>query len=393
MTRSDKWPLTRRQAIAGGLAASTAMIAGGKAAALAAEPDTVRVYGVSTMALNDWSPFTAATGLKMQFTPTNADPGVYMHEIAENGVGNTNDIFIFVGNTPRVLGPAGYYAPIGDKVRKMPIWQSIPDSFKTTPNSVHDGIVYGVPVINNADSFAFWAADLGITDPTAQLTWDLVFESEKTRGKVALENNYVSSLEHMAEWLKLTGKAKIVDAGDLTPKEAKLVADYGISRKRAGQFKTYFTTFDEQVDLLARKEVLALNCWEPAVKVVNKQLGKESVYYAYCNYSYKWGDSAYVSPAALRAGRWDIIARTLSFFLGQGGAYRALQARDKGYGGPHMELALDYARENHWSAAEIATIEAVAKKIKKKYALPFTGITVPKNAAVMQEQWQRFMAA
>jgi putative spermidine/putrescine transport system substrate-binding protein len=387
-------PLTRRQAIVGGVAASVATMAGVRGPALAAAaPDTIRIYGVSTMALKDWSVFTKATGLKVEFNPTGAEPGAYMREISANQIGDNTDIFIFVGNTPSVLGPGGFYANLGDKLPSLEIWKTIPDTLKTGPNNVENGVTYGVPVINNADSFGFWAEDLGIANPTERQSWELMFESEKTKGKVALENYSVSSLTHFAAWVKLKGIGKVDDPADLTPDEAKLVVDYAISRKKAGQFKTFFTTFDEQVDLLQRKEILALNCWEPCVKEVNKNLGKEGVYYAYAEYHYKWGDSAYVSPAALKAGRWDVISKALSFFMGEGGIYRALQARDRGYGGPHMELAEKYAQEANWPPADIAAIEAVTKKIDRKYALPFFGKTVPKNAAVMEEQWQRFVAA
>jgi putative spermidine/putrescine transport system substrate-binding protein len=393
MARNIGGPLTRRQAIVGGATASVAAMTRIGGPALAAADDTIRIYGVSTMALKDWSVFTKATGLKVDFNPTGAEPGAYMREISANQIGDNTDIFIFVGNTPSVLGPGGFYADLGDKLPSLEIWKTIPDTLKTGPNNVANGVTYGVPVINNADSFGFWAEDLGIANPTEKQSWELMFESEKTKGKVALENYSVSSLTHFAAWVKLKGLGKVDDPADLTPDEAKLVADYAISRKKAGQFKTFFTTFDEQVDLLQRKEVLALNCWEPCVKEVNKNLGKEGVYYAYAEYHYKWGDSAYVSPAALKAGRWDIVAKSLSFFIREGGAYRALQARDRGYGGPHMELAKQYAEENQWPAADIAAIEAVSKKIERKYALPFFGKTVPKNAAVMEEQWQRFVAA
>lgn len=108
MTHGSGWPLTRRQAIVGGGAASVAAMAGIRGPALAAAPDTIRIYGVSTMALKDWSVFTKATSLKVEFNPTGAEPGAYMREISANQIGDNTDIFIFVGNTPSVLGPGGF---------------------------------------------------------------------------------------------------------------------------------------------------------------------------------------------------------------------------------------------------------------------------------------------
>ena len=50
-----------------------------------------------------------------------------------------------------------------------------------------DGIQYGVPVIGNADSFGYFPAKVGANpDGNDELSWSLMFDSDKTRGRVAL---------------------------------------------------------------------------------------------------------------------------------------------------------------------------------------------------------------
>ena len=52
----------------------------------------------------------------------------------------------------------------------------------------------------------------------------------------------------------------------MTRDEAKVVVDYLIERKKAGQFRTLHSAFEEQVQLLTNKEVVIINCWEPATR-------------------------------------------------------------------------------------------------------------------------------
>lgn len=388
----EVWTPSRRHLLAGSGALLASSMFGGTGKA--AEPDTVRIYGISSMALKDWTPFTDLTGLKMEYTPVTYDTGTFVREILGNDVGSITDIFIFTGNTPRILAPAGAYIPIDVDDPRIALWKRIPDTYKLTADCTYDGKVYGVPIVNNADSFGFWPSELGIADPTTPLSWELMFESEKTKGRVALDKSFTYSMSVMAQWVKQSGQAKINNPADLTPEEAKAVADYGISRKRAGQFRTFFSSLDEQVDLLARKEVIVLNCWEPCIKEVNNLVGPNSVFYAYSDYYYQWGDAAYVSPSVAENDRWNIVFKALNFFMGAGGAYRALQAVERGYGGPNMDLAIDYAREKGWSAERIAELEAVGAKVEAKFKIPdFWGQSSPSNADVMEEEWQRFLNA
>jgi putative spermidine/putrescine transport system substrate-binding protein len=94
----------------------------------------------------------------------------------------------------------------------------------------------------------------------------------------------------------------------MTGAEAKQVADFLIDRKRAGQFRTLHTAFEEQIQLLVNKEVDVINCWEPATREANLQLGPGTVVYAYTEEGYfKWGHGAYVASQALQRDNLDDI--------------------------------------------------------------------------------------
>ena len=81
----------------------------------------------------------------------------------------------------------------------------------------------------------------------------------------------------------------------------------------------------------------------------------------------------------------------LNYFLD--GEYRAMQARDRGYAGPNMDLGVAFAEANGWSAEEIAALKATEAKVSRKFAKPYVSTTTPSNADAMEEEWQRFLNA
>jgi len=58
------------------------------------------------------------------------------------------------------------------------------------------------------------------------------------------------------------------DKGNMTPEEIDKTVDILIESKRAGQFRAFWTTFDESVNLMASGEVVIQSMWSPAVTAV-----------------------------------------------------------------------------------------------------------------------------
>jgi hypothetical protein len=128
------------------------------------------------------------------------------------------------------------------------------------------------------------------------------------------------------------------------------------------------------------------------VREANLVLGPDATRYSYTEEGYfKWGHGAFIASQAVDRGNLDAIYKVLNYFLG--GEYRALQARDRGYAGPNMDLGVAYAEENGWTAEEIAALKATEEKVNKKFAKPYVSTTTPTNAGAMEEEWQRFLNA
>ncbi len=387
--------LTRRGMLMG-MSAMAGLVAANGIPGMASAQDMplVKIYGVPTAALKDWAPMEKSIGVKAELSGSSNDVGVFMRDVMGAKMGDTVDMFIFESGTEDILGPQGFYAPLDEKNAELTLWDRTSDDWKRSPVvQDREGKQWGVPVIGNADSFGYFPEKLGVApDSEEELSWELMFEDEKTRGRVAYGNAYTYSMGPAALYLQAKGAAKFENIADLTPEEAKLVADFLIERKKAGQFRTLYGAFEEQIQLLTNKEVDVINCWEPAVREANLVLGPNATRYAYTKEGYfKWGHGAYVSAQAPDRGNLDAIYKVLNYFLG--GEYRALQARDRGYAGPNMDLGVEYAEKNGWTAEEVAALKATEAKVNKKFAKPYVSTTTPDNAGAMEEEWQRFMNA
>jgi spermidine/putrescine-binding protein len=191
--------------------------------------------------------------------------------------------------------------------------------------------------------------------------------------------------------LKANNLATIGNPSNMTPSEAKATVDFLIERKKAGQFRTLWRTWEESVDLLAGGEVVIENAWEPAVKELRAR-GKD-VRYAVTKEDYnKWMIGAYIPVRAKERAALGKIYRAIDGFLG--GAYGARIAILRGYATGSPELALEYANQHGWSAEKIAAIQANIEKVNKKFAAEWYWENAdPDHAREIEAEWQRFIEA
>ncbi len=370
--------------VAGGPGASSAQAAG--------EP--VRAYGVTTAQLKDWGLMEKSLGIKMEFIGTDNSVGVFLRDVVASRLGDKVDLFIFESGTEDILGPQGIYLKIDEKHPELKLWDRTSDDWKRSAVvTSKDGGQYGIPVIGNADSFGYFPEKLGVSaDGQDDISWEMFFESEVTRGRVAYDQTWTYSLPVAALFLKHHGRVRIDNVVDMKKEEVRQVVDYLVERKKAGQFRTLHSAFEEQIQLLSNQEVDIINCWEPATREANNVLGPNTVFYAYTEEGYfKWGHGAYIASQAADRNNMDNIYKVLNYFLD--GEYRAHQARDRGYAGPNLDLGVAYARENGWSQADIDSLTANQVKIERKFAKPFVSTTTPENSSVMEDEWQRFLNA
>ena len=352
-----------------------------------ADENTIRIIGPNVIALEDWTAFTAETGLTVEWKGIASDPGVFLKEAIADEAGEDFDMFCFDGGVEDRLVPEGLILPIDEGAMKR--WEGVPDNVKRSPLlRTKDGTQYGVPIVFNADSFAYFP---DLIDREEPLTYDLLFDSELTMGKVSLEDTWLTTFAMAGMYLKHHGLATIDQPSNMTLEEAKTTADFLIERKNAGQFRSLWGTWEESIDLMANGEVIVQNCWEPAVKALQRQ--GHNVRYAYTVEGYnKWMLGAYIPSQAAERGNLEKIYRAIDGFLG--GAYSAQIAVLRGYVTGNPQLGLEYAKSENWEADKIQSIEDNLEKIQKKFvAEQFWQNAAPDNMQSIESEWERFVQA
>ena len=128
------------------------------------------------------------------------------------------------------------------------------------------GLATIMPTIYNADTLGI-RPDL-IGRPIE--SWAELFNPE-FKGKTALVNIPGIGIMDAAMALEAAGEITYGDKGNMTRDEIDFTINRLIELKRAGQFRAFWGTFDESVNLMAAGEVVIQSMWSPAVTAVKSR--------------------------------------------------------------------------------------------------------------------------
>lgn len=336
----------------------------------------------------DWSRYTKASGYNVNVVAIGNAPSAIVNQMVVGGGTRTFSIINIVGGMQEPLAQEGLIRELDTS--RMPNWEKntyISEFLgKGTPGYrfiTYDDKVYGVPSVLQADSFAY------IPEITGELDSYAALFDPKFRGYVALEDNFTTSAQKTALYLKKNNMAEIADPSDMTESEIDTVSKFLIEKKKEGQFRVIWSSFEQAVNLLVNREIHVMDCWEPMVIAANQK--KPGVVYAKPREGYLlWAMNAYLvnNPDHSEA---DITAayELLNFLLGPW--YGAVITERNGY--LTNPQALTYAEQNP-SEFNVETIRRVNETVKSKFEVGGTWQTRwPKNIAYYEEAWQRFMSA
>jgi putative spermidine/putrescine transport system substrate-binding protein len=120
-----------------------------------------------------------------------------------------------------------------------------------------------VPTITNADTLGI-RPDL-VGRPIT--SWaDLI--SPDFKGKSAVQDNPTIGIIDVAMALEARGDIKYGNKGNMTKEEIDKTIDAMTKIKQSGQFRSFWTSFDQSVNLMASGEVVIQSMWSPAVTAV-----------------------------------------------------------------------------------------------------------------------------
>ncbi|OLP42376.1 ABC transporter substrate-binding protein [Rhizobium oryziradicis] len=120
-----------------------------------------------------------------------------------------------------------------------------------------------VPTIYNADTLGIRPDLVGREITSWADIMDPAF-----KGKAAILNIPSIGIMDAAMIMEAMGKIKYADKGNMTKAEIDKTIDFMIKAKSDGQFRAFWKSFDESVNLMASGEVVIQSMWSPAVAAV-----------------------------------------------------------------------------------------------------------------------------
>ncbi|MEO0761449.1 MAG: extracellular solute-binding protein, partial [Pseudomonadota bacterium] len=163
-------------------------------------------------------------------------------------------------------------------------------------------------------------------------------------GKAAILNIPSIGIMDAAMAIEARGDIKYGDKGNMTREEIDVTIAALIEAKRAGQFRAFWSNFQESVNLMASGEVIIQSMWSPAVTAVRTQ-GIPCVYQP-LKEGYRAWASGFGLPRTLEGRKEDAAYEFVNWFLsGWAGAHLSKQ----GYYPAVLDTAKEYMEPYEWA--------------------------------------------
>jgi putative spermidine/putrescine transport system substrate-binding protein len=126
--------------------------------------------------------------------------------------------------------------------------------------------VTGIPSVINGDTLGIRPDLVGRKIDS----WADVLSPE-FKGRAAIQDNPTIGIIDVAMAMEARGDIKYRDKGNMTKAEIDKTIDTMLETKRAGQFRAFWSSFDQSVNLMASGEVVIQSMWSPAVAAVRSR--------------------------------------------------------------------------------------------------------------------------
>ncbi len=172
-----------------------------------------------------------------------------------------------------------------------------------------------IPTVYNADTLGI-RPDL-INRPIN--TWAELLNPE-FKGKACILNIPSIGIMDAAMVVEAMGEYTYPDKGNMTKAEIDLTMKIFTEAKKAGQFRAFWSDFNESVNLMASGEVVIQSMWAPAITAVRSQ-GIPCVYQP-LKEGYRAWAAGFALPSTTKGRQADICYEYINWFLsGWMGAY------------------------------------------------------------------------
>jgi putative spermidine/putrescine transport system substrate-binding protein len=161
--------------------------------------------------------------------------------------------------------PDGRKAPQQGITPTMILYATGPDGQKVTDGTPTE-FVTAIPTVTNGDTLGI-RPDL--TGRKVESWADLL--SPDFKGKAALQDNPTIGIIDVAMAVEARGDIKYANKGNMTKPEIDKTIALMQGIKHDGQFRSFWSSFDQSVNLMASGEVVIQSMWSPAVAAVRSR--------------------------------------------------------------------------------------------------------------------------
>ena len=161
--------------------------------------------------------------------------------------------------------PDGRKAPQQGVTPTMILYATDATGQKSTGGTPSEWLT-GLPTVTNGDTLGVRPDLLGRKVDS----WADVL-SPDFKGKAAIQDNPTIGIIDVAMALEARGDIKYGNKGNMTKEEIDKTVNTMMELKRSGQFRSFWTSFDQSVNLMASGEVVIQSMWSPAVAAVRSR--------------------------------------------------------------------------------------------------------------------------
>ena len=195
-----------------------------------------------------------------------------------------------------------------------------------------------MPTIYNADTLGI-RPDLVGREIT---TWTDILDPA-FNGKTSILNIPSIGIMDAAMIMEASGEITYADKGNMTKEEIDKTIDFLIKVKQSGQFRAFWKSFDESVNLMASGEVVIQSMWSPAVAAVRSK-GIACTYQPLKEGYRSWGGGLGLA-SHLSGAQLDAAYEYINWYTsGWVGGYLNRQ----GYYSACMDTAKEYMSADEW---------------------------------------------
>lgn len=295
----------------------------------------LRFFATGTLDIEEkWDKTIQDIGIKVLFEDNGNNVGPVLSKMISGTAAYDYDIGGLQGGAERELAEANMIIPWD--INKIPNFDKLWSWAKDIPYTKVNGKQYGIPVVINADSIIYLPEKVGEID-----SYSAIFDP-KFKGKVSMEDAWINSVIFTAIYLKENGLQKINNPGDLELDELQGVMEFLIKKKQEGQFRKFWSGWEEGLRMIMDEDVYLMTGWEPIVYAA-KGKGK-NVAYAIPREGYEgWSNDLILHKGVIRNGTYDLAHDFANWELE--GYYGCKLGQMRGYAVPSTK-GIDYAEKN-----------------------------------------------